>query len=205
MVAGRCIAKGEEIVQNYQGHYGDTLKEKRQAFLNNVFHFQCLCTACENDFPLANKLPKTYSETTTFFHDDIAASEDYLNTIKEKFERYNLDQNGLESSKSFRDVISKELKNDQKQYKESIITILKIVDDYHDTLNEELKVFFEMKNVDLVLRLYYERLKIANIFLRPPHKAFLIGRAAVTECLWVKYGNVPYGASRNDLYCAYFS
>lgn len=65
-VASRDIAEGEEITQIYLGHFGDTEREKRQRLLMERYHFQCLCEACDRNFPLAQECLeqcKTFAET----------------------------------------------------------------------------------------------------------------------------------------------
>jgi len=65
-IAGRDIFPGEEITHVYVGHFGDTIKEKRQKLLQRKYCFQCCCLACENDYPSAKEcleICKTFAET----------------------------------------------------------------------------------------------------------------------------------------------
>ena len=44
-----------------KGHYGNTTKADRQEVLKKVFHFECQCLACTDDYPTEFDLPQTYS------------------------------------------------------------------------------------------------------------------------------------------------
>ena len=198
----RCIPKGDEITHIYQGHFGDTPKEKRQDILDRMFHFKCLCSACVNDYPLANKLPHTYSEMGKLLYDDETAAS-YYQAIEDKMEKYNFDFKNLKSTTTFKDMLLAEITSIRVPDNQKIINILKILDEYHTAMNDDLVVLIENKNIDGALELYYERQKIASIFLHPPHMMFLSGRAAITDCLWVKYGNKAYGTSGTELFGTY--
>ena len=65
-IASRNIQAGEEITQVYCGHFGDTNRVARQALLQERYHFQCECQACQQDYPDANtclERAKTFAET----------------------------------------------------------------------------------------------------------------------------------------------
>ena len=202
-VASRCIAKGEEICHIYQGHFGDTTKEARQRILEDVFHFRCRCTACVNNFPLANEIPDTFSDMAHMMvNEEVCMS--YIKEVKEKMTRFTFDVNSIKSISRFEKLLVAELDCCQAQSsQQTVINILKILDDYRESINDELKLMIEMKNIDAVLQLHCDKQKIASIFLKPPHRMFLSGRAAIVECLWVKYGSISYGTSRTGLFGTY--
>jgi len=58
-IAARTIPSGEEVNHIYQGHYGDTSREKRRQTLKCQFHFWCECSACLADYPDSKTLAKT--------------------------------------------------------------------------------------------------------------------------------------------------
>ena len=101
--------------------------------------------------------------------------------------------NFLEVSKKIKKII----RNVSEEKK--ITAIFKTLEEYHEAVNKELIQLVENKNIDEALKFYYERLRIASVFLNPPHMIFLSGRGAITDCLWVKYGNKSYGASKTEL------
>ena len=167
-----------------------------------MLHFQCQCTACVNNYPLANELPATYSEMAKVLYQE-KMSESYFHIIKDKMEKSTFDWKILTSNTSFKDILLTEIRKSHTPDKETIINIYKILDEYHAAINEELILLIKKKNIDSALQLYYERQKLASLFLKPPHMMFLIGAAAITECLWVKYGNKSYGTSRTDMFGGY--
>ena len=54
----------------FQGHHADMVKSARQRALKKVFHFDCCCTACADDYPLAANLPNTYSASQSCYSKD---------------------------------------------------------------------------------------------------------------------------------------
>ena len=202
-VATTCIAKGDEITHIYQGHFGDTAKDERQRILMNMFHFDCLCKACVNDYPRVGELPDSYSVMAKLVLNDTAQSSQ-LQMFKNNIEKYNYDIN---DPKSKSNMLIREISNTIRRKKtpqdKKIIAIFKSLEENHDTINKELFQLIESKNIDEALRLYCERIRIACVFLIPPHMIFLNGRAAITDCLWVKYGNKAYGVSSSSLSGAY--
>ena len=139
--AVRCIKKGEEICHVYQGHHGDTDKDRRQKVLKGMFHFDCCCHACQNDYPKATCLPSTY-----------------LELIKE---------------------------GDGEIRKQA----LRQRDEEHKKITDKIFDVVDANDVDGAINLYCERLRLAKNFLDPPHLIYLMGRAALMDCLWIKYGN----------------
>ena len=198
-VASRCIAKGEEICHIYQGHFGDTTKEARQQILEDVFHFRCRCTACVNNFPLANEIPDTFSDMAHMMvNEEVCMS--YMKEVKEKMTRFTFDANSIKSISKFEKLLVAELDCSQAQSsQQNVINILKILDDYTEHTNNELRLFNQKGDIDAIFQLQCDMQKIASIFLKSPHKMFLSGRAAITNSLWAKYGSISYGRSRAEL------
>merc|ERR1719322_1222337 len=52
VVAGRNINKGEEVTENYFPFYTVIPLEERRDFLSSHYKFDCLCLACDNNYPL---------------------------------------------------------------------------------------------------------------------------------------------------------
>ena len=192
----RCIAKGDEITHIYQGHFGDTRKEERQRILKNMFHFDCLCAACMNNYPLGSNIPKTYEKCSKYTFKSVGAVT-YIKTIQQSLEKYDLDLSfEAKYKKHLMDLIIPEIHSTRvTKDLNSFEKLFKMLDQFHESINEKLPGLLENKNVDGVLNLYYQILRVANIFLKPPHMIFLNGRGVITDCLWVKYGNKTYGAS----------
>ena len=59
-VATKRIFPGEEICHIYQGHFADTLLEKRKQLMEEFFHFTCNCMACIQNYPQYKNLEKTF-------------------------------------------------------------------------------------------------------------------------------------------------
>ena len=47
--AGRDIAAGEEVTDNYGKMFSECPLEDRQSFLEDKFWFRCRCTACRGE------------------------------------------------------------------------------------------------------------------------------------------------------------
>lgn len=56
-VVTRGIAAGEQVLDNYGSFYSCQEKEERQERCSSHYGFECLCEACENDWPTTDKLP----------------------------------------------------------------------------------------------------------------------------------------------------
>lgn len=65
-VASKRIFPGEEICHIYQGHFADTLLEKRKQLMGDYFHFICNCLACTQNYPLYSQLDKTFDNEEYF-------------------------------------------------------------------------------------------------------------------------------------------
>ena len=194
-VATRCIAKGEEITQKYRAHFSEQPREKRQSILNRIFHFQCRCTACVNDYPLGDEIPRTYSEMVPLLFKD-RKPDSYVLEITEKIDNYCFRFEDSRSNKSIKDLLKTEISNPLISQTQKVVNIFKTLDEYYTAISERLYHLIEEKNVDGALQLYCEGLRIVNLFLKPPHMFFLTGRLAITHCLWVKHGNKSYSAKR---------
>ena len=55
-VAKRSIGESEEITNNYGVHHLNLVRAKRLQMLEQGYKFKCNCAACQNDYPLLNKL-----------------------------------------------------------------------------------------------------------------------------------------------------
>ena len=144
--ATRCISKGEEINQVYQGHYGNTTMVDRQKVLKQMFHFDCQCLACIHDYPRAEKLPKTFTSSESKF----------------------------EGSHPHPPSISQ----------------LTDAEKMHEAMNQEL--FDKLEKTDLtgMIDVYCQRTNLAKkVGLKSPHLIYVMARAALTDCFWLKYGN----------------
>ena len=51
------IPKGEMIIDNYGSLYAVNGRSDRQKLVSSQYYFNCYCEACQNDWPLYNKLP----------------------------------------------------------------------------------------------------------------------------------------------------
>ena len=147
-------------------------------------------------------MPYAYVDIENVFDND-KSLDLYFQTIKDEIESPNFNLNNLGSNANFIDLLLSEIKRSDASNPEKVRNLLRILDAYHAAMNEELKLSVERKNIDAVLKLYYEKQKLANIFLKPPHGIFVSGRAALTECLSLKYGNISYGTSRKNLFGTY--
>ena len=192
----RCIAKGDEITHIYQGHFGDTRKEERQRILKNMFHFDCFCAACTSNYPLGRNIPKTYEKCSKYIFKSVGAVP-YIKDIQQSLEKCHLNLSfDAKFKKHWMDVVVPEINSSRvTKDQNSFDTLFRMLDQFHESLNEQLPELLENKNIDGVLNLYHQILRVANIFLKPPHMIFLNGRGVITDCLWVKYGNKAYGAS----------
>ena len=198
-----CISKGDEITHIYQGHFGDTEKEERHRILQNMFHFECSCTACVLNYPLARDLPSTYSAmTNSIIQDNQLAS--YFNSIREKLEIYNSEVQDPRSNNFLRANVLDTINKNNVSKKQRLLEMFKSLEEYHETLDPDILKFIEEKNIEGTLNLYYQKIRIASIFVKSPHLIFLNSRAAITDCLWVKYGNKAYGTSKSGLSGIYF-
>ena len=191
----RCIAKGEEITQKYRAHFSEQPREQRQSILRRIFHFQCRCVACVNDYPLGDVLPRTYSEMTPLLLKNRTA-DSYVSEITEKIDNHCFLFQDSNSSKSIKDLLKTEIVSPLISQTQKIVNIFQILDEYNAAISEQLFHLIHEKNVEGALQLYCEGLRIVNIFLNPPHMFFLTGRMAITHCLWAKHGNKSYGAKK---------
>ena len=164
-----------------------------------MFHFQCRCIACENNFPLASELPHTFSQMADQISNKDQA-EAYLQEVKEKMGKFGFDAKPIKSINKFENILTDEIKSSKgKSWKENIVNIFKILDDYREHGNDEIRLMNRKGDMDAIFELQCDMQKIASIFLKPPHKMFLSGRAAITNSLWAKYGGISYGRSRAEL------
>ena len=81
------IRKGDELCHIYYGHFGDTPLETRQKNLKIMYHFQCSCLACKNDYPRSQNLPKKFSDCPQYVEkfglEEALASDKKLEKLNE--------------------------------------------------------------------------------------------------------------------------
>ena len=167
-----------------------------------MYHFQCRCTACVGDFPLAKDLPSTFSQMADKI--DEKEAESYLQAIKEKMTRFRLDRSCSVSTAKFREMINLEMQGkDAQSHIQIIVNIFKILDGYKEAVNGELNILSAKNDINALLQLHFDRQKMVSIFLKQPHKMFLSGRMAIANCLWAQYGSISYGTKRSALFGTY--
>ena len=60
----------------------------------------------------------------------------------------------------------------------------------HGAINEKLVRQMRQSDLDGVIESYCQRANLAKeIQLQRPHNVYLVARVALTDCLWLKYGN----------------
>ena len=75
-----------------------------------MFHFQCRCIACENNFPLASELPDTFSQMADQISNEDQA-EAYLREVKEKMGKFGFDAKPIKSINKFENILTDEIKS----------------------------------------------------------------------------------------------
>ena len=206
-VATKCIKKGDEITHTYQCHFATTPKFQRQTTLQKIFHFLCRCSACENDFPLARDIPKTYMDTASFFSGKTTELEKFfleLKNISKSMDCTNI----LGKNERIMKMFKKEIRNiDKSKNLKTLKKILSLLDEYNKLINESIKASIASKKIENCLTLYYEKQKLASMFLKSPHAIFISAKEAIIDCLLIKHANISSGMPRNELigkYHAYY-
>ena len=159
-----------------------------------MFHFDCSCHACTKDYPLGRDLPDTLFDMKKQLFQTVSTSS-YFQKIKTLVENYEQNENDSTSKKEFMDTLAKKLKKRKLSEEQKIKDIFKSLEEYHQSSDKEISQFVK-SNIDATLQIYYERIRIACIFLSPPQMILLTGRGVITDCLWVKFGNKAYGVSQ---------
>ena len=168
-----------------------------------MFNFQCCCTACENNFPLAQHISKTFSDIASNFVDKSEELDKFFETFLEGIKSNDFNQSFIGTHNRFKELLRLGTQNLETKNSESLKAILSLLDECNGIINDEIKICLDRQNIESCLKLYYEKQKMASMVLKPPHGIFISGRGAITECLSVKYGNVSYGTSRKKLYVNY--
>ena len=199
-IAIKCIPKGEELTHIYQCHFATTPKDQRQSTLQRVFHFKCRCNACEKDFPLANRLPRTFIDGASLFSGKSIELEKYLQALKQSLKSVDLDRLFIVKNEKIFKAFKSEVKNlEKKKDLKTIKKLLSVLDDYNKIMNEEIKNCIASKDVEKVLPLYYTKQMLANMFLKSPHAIFISSLEAIIDCLLIKHANISYGIPRGEL------
>jgi len=149
-----------------------------------------------------NNSPSTYIEIASLFENEESVYS-YFCEIKDKINSLDFSGSNLMPNKEFGDMLRIEINRSPATHHEIIFNILKLLDNYRLETNEKIKILVQSKNINSVLQLYYEKQKLASMFLKQPHRMLFSGRAAITDCLFVKYGNISYGSSRHDVFGTY--
>ena len=151
-VAARRIRAGEEICHVYQGHFGDTGRDRRRAVLRKEFHFWCGCHACEQDYPQARNLPGKFTDDEEFA------------------ERVGVDE-------------------------------AKKLDSEMDRLKDRIRHATAKRDSDAIFTTYCQMMSLAGESgLRPPHRMFVTGRAAIIDQLWLRAAGRAAGVRKGALF-----
>ena len=184
----------------YQCHFATTPRDQRQSTLKKVFHFQCRCNACEKDFPLANRLPRTYIDTAALFSGKSIELEKYLQAIRQSLKSVDLDKLFIVKNEKIFKAFKSEIKNlERKKDLKTIKKVLNVLDEYNKAMNEEIKNCIASNHVEKCLQLYYTKQMLASIFLKSPHAIFISSLEAIIDCLLIKHANISYGIPRQEL------
>ena len=184
----------------YQCHFATTPKDQRQSTLQKVFHFQCRCNACEKDFPLANRLPRTYIDTAALFSGKSIELEKYLQAIRQSLKSVDLDKLFIVKNEKIFKAFKSEIKNlERKKDLKTIKKVLNVLDEYNKAMNEEIKNCIASNHVEKCLQLYYTKQMLASIFLKSPHAIFISSLEAIIDCLLIKHANISNGIPRQEL------
>ena len=159
-----------------------------------MFHFDCGCIACTNDYPLGRNLPDTLFEMKKQLFQSVSPSS-YFEKIKTEIENYKPGEKDSMSKKEFMDALAKKMKKKKMSEEQKIKEIFKSLEEYHQSSDKEIAKVVKC-DIDATLQIYYERIRIACMFLSPPQMILLTGRGVITDCLWVKYGNKAYGVAK---------
>ena len=127
----------------------------------------------------------------------------FFETFLEGIKSNDFNQSFIGTQTRFKELLRLGAQNLEAQNLESLKAILSLLDECNGIINDEIKLCLDRQNVESCLKLYYEKQKLASMVMKPPHGIFISGRGAITDCLYVKYGNVSYGTSRKKLYVNY--
>ena len=165
-----------------------------------MFNFQCRCNACVNNFPLAKDLPKTYSDAASLFVGKSKDLDKCFQTIKERMKSTDFTHFYIGKNERLTKKLKSEVKNIEKTKNlKTLKKILAVLDECNRMINEEIKANIAKKDVENCLQLYFEKQKLANMFLKTPHAIFISSKEAIIDCMLLKYANISYGAPREEL------
>ena len=130
--------------------------------------------------------------------------EQFCDIILRRINSSDLNQNFIGANKSIIDSLRCDIERlEEVKSLETLKKIFDKLDKCNENITNEVKINLEKQNVENCLQLYFEKQRLANIFLRPPHGIFVTGRGAISDCLQVQYGNISFGTSRKVLFGSY--
>ena len=146
----------------------------------------------------------TYSDVAANLSNKDCDLEQFCDIILKRIKLSNLNQDFINANKSIIDSLRFDIKRlEEVKCKETLRKIFDKLDKCNENITNEIKINVEKQNVENCLQLYYEKQRLANIFLRPPHGIFVTGRGAISDCLQIQYGNISFGTSRKLLFGSY--
>ena len=131
--------------------------------MKSMFHFDCHCCACINDYPLGRNLPDTLFDMKKQLFNTITPSS-YFEKIKTEVENYNQGEKDSMSKKEFMDALAKKLKKKKLSEEQKIKEIFKSLEEYHQSSDKEIAKVVKY-DIEATLQIYYERIRIACMFL----------------------------------------
>ena len=146
----------------------------------------------------------TYSDVAANPSNKDCDLEQFCDIILKRIKLSNLNQDFINANKSIIDSLRFDIERlEEVKSKETLRKMFDKLDKCNENITNEIKINVEKQNVENCLQLYYEKQRLANIFLRPPHGIFVTGRGAISDCLQIQYGNISFGTSRKLLFGSY--
>ena len=153
---------------------------------------------------MAKDLNVTYSNVGASLADKDYDLDQFCETILRQIKSSDLNQNFIGANKRIIDSLRSDIERlEEVKSLETVKKIFEKLDKCNENITKEIRMNVEKQNVENCLQLYYEKQRLANIFLKPPHGIFVTGRGAISDCLQVQYGNISFGTSRKVLFGSY--
>ena len=153
---------------------------------------------------MSKDLNKTYADIASNLTDNGDKLEQFCDTILRRINSCNMNQSFIGANKTLIDSLRCDIETlEEVKNLATLKNMFDKLDQCNENIINEVKVQLENQNVENCLKLYYEKQRLANIFLKPPHGIFVTGRGAISDCLQVKYGNISFGTSRKELFGSY--
>ena len=93
-------------------------------------------------------------------------AEAYLQEVREKMGKFGFDAKPIKSINKFENILTDEIKSSKwKSLKENIVNIFKILDDYREHGNDEIRLMNRKGDMDAIFELQCDMQKIASFFL----------------------------------------